>query len=53
MKGEVVGITQGTFKGAESVYDKNGKIIGFTDNGGDGNLFKAVNIKKISLYRFK
>jgi len=50
--GEVVGITQGTFKEMSKVYDSNGNIIGFTENGGQGNLYRAINILPLNLLKY-
>jgi thiol-disulfide isomerase/thioredoxin len=51
-KGEVVGITSGTFNNGSYVYDLQGNVIGRTENGGQGSLYKAINILGLKLDRF-
>jgi S1-C subfamily serine protease len=51
-KGEVVGITSGTFNSGSNVYDLKGNVIGWTENGGQGNLYKAINILALKLDKY-
>ena len=51
-KGEVVGITSGTFKELSYVYDLDGKISGVTENGGQGSMYKAINILNLGFEKY-
>ena len=51
-KGEVIGITSGTFKDLSPVYNLRGEIIGYTENGGQGSLYKAINVVNLGFLKY-